>query len=283
MTTHSPDWYNEQYNNRARVPDCQTHLKNWADWSAISRLHLLGRLDVAYGPTDGQKLDVFRASRPDAPMVVFIHGGYWRSLDKSDHSFVAPALIDAGALPVVVNYDLAPQVSVSEICRQMVRALAWVWRHARELGGDPNRIHVVGHSAGGHLAAMMMLARWRQMASDLPDDLVKSAMSISGVHELDSVRRAAFVQADLKLTPAEAVRCSPAWMPRPAKGAMYCLAGALESPEFLRQNALLEAAWGAKVVVTTQALPKEDHFSILSQFRRMDSPVMQCVRKMVGD
>ena len=119
MTTHSPDWYNEQYNNRARVSDCQIHLQNWADWSAISRLHLRGHIDVAYGPTPGQKLDVFEANKPHAPIIVFIHGGYWRSLDKSDHSFIAPPLIDAGALPVMVNYDLAPEVSVSEICLQM--------------------------------------------------------------------------------------------------------------------------------------------------------------------
>lgn len=283
MTSHSPDWYNTQYNNRARVPECQIHLRNWADWSAISRRHLRGRIDVPYGPTDGQKLDVFQAHQPHAPIVVFIHGGYWRSLDKSDHSFVAPALMDAGAVPVLVNHDLAPQVSVGEICRQMVRALTWVWRNAQQLGGDSNRIHVVGHSAGGHLAAMMLLAQWHRQASDLPHDLVKTAMSISGVHELDSVRQAAFVQADLKLTPAEAIQCSPAWMPRPSHGHIHCLAGALESPEFLRQNTLLRAAWGSKVVPTVEALPGEDHFSILSQFRRRDSRVMQLVRQMVND
>ena len=281
MTTHSPDWYNEQYNNRARVSDCQTHLQNWAEWSAISRMHLRGQIDVAYGPTAGQTLDVFSANRSHAPIVVFIHGGYWRSLDKSDHSFVAPALIDAGALPVLLNYDLAPKVRISEICVQMVRALDWVWRQAASLGGDPHRIHVLGHSAGGHLAAMLMAAQWRRYAPDLPQDLVKSALSISGVHELESVRQAAFVQGDLRLTAAEAIQCSPAWMPRPTQGTIHCVAGGLESPEFLRQNALLQDSWGSKVVPTAQALAGEDHFSILCQFRHWDSRVMQLVRQML--
>lgn len=281
MIQHPPDWYNEQYNNRARVPDALLHLQRWALWSAEAMADLNGQIDVPYGLTAGQRMDVFPTPQSQAPIVVFIHGGYWRSLDKSDHTFVVPELIQAGALPVVLNYDLAPRVRVREICLQIVQALAWVWRHASQWGGNPDRIHVVGHSAGGHLAAMALSAHWQRHASDLPHDLVKSAMSISGLHELDSVRRAAFVQADLKLTPAEAVQCSPAWMPRPARGQIHCLAGALESPEFLRQNALLREAWGPSCVPTVEVLEGEDHFSILNQFRHADSKLMHAVRRML--
>jgi arylformamidase len=281
MKTHTPAWYNEQYNNRARVPDALLHLQRWALWSAEAMADLSGQIDVPYGPTAGQRLDVFSAPKSRAPIVVFIHGGYWRSLDKSDHTFVVPELIHAGALPVVLNYDLAPQVRVSEICLQILRALAWVWRQAPTLGGDRNRIHVVGHSAGGHLAAMALCAQWPQFDRGLPVDLVKSALSISGVHELDSVRQAGFVQADLKLTASEAIQCSPAWMPGPPQGQIHCLAGALESPEFLRQNELLRQAWGSSTVPTVKALADEDHFSILNQFRDSQSEVMQSVRRML--
>ena len=282
MPQHSPAWYDEQYNNRARVPECVMHMQRWAHWSAQTRSELSARLDLAYGPSGKQTLDVFDAPTRRAPIVVFIHGGYWRSLDKSDHSFVAPAIQKAGAMPVIVNYDLAPQVSISEICLQMVRALAWVWRHGADFGGDPERIHVVGHSAGGHLAAMMLTTLWRQYASDLPPDLVRCAMSISGVHELDSVRQAAFVQPDLRLTPEEAQRCSPAWMPAPKHGHIYCVAGALESPEFLRQNALLQHAWGSRCVPITEALPGEQHFSIVDQFRQSDSRLVQLLHQLLA-
>ncbi len=281
MKNHSPAWYNEQYNNRARVPDALLHLQRWALWSAEARAELNGQLDVPYGSTAGQRLDVFSAPKSQAPVVVFIHGGYWRSLDKSDHTFVVPGLIDAGALPVVVNYDLAPHVGVSEISLQILQALDWVWRNAPSLGGDPSSIHVVGHSAGGHLAAMALCAHWRQFSPDLPHHLVKSAMSISGLHELDSVRQAAFVQSDLKLTATEAIQCSPAWMPQPAQGQIHCLAGGLESPEFLRQNELLRLSWGDSCVPTVEILDGEDHFSILNQFRQPRSDLMQAIGRML--
>ena len=282
MVQHSPDWYNEQYNNRARVPECMLNMQRWAEWSAQTRLSHPARLDVPYGKTAKQTLDVFDPPAPRAPIVVFIHGGYWRSLDKSDHSFVAPAIQRLGALPVIVNYDLAPQVTVSEICRQMLKALEWVWRHGAEMGGDPDRIHVVGHSAGGHLAAMMLSALWPRWSADLPHDLVKSAMSISGVHELDSVRRAAFVQADLHLTPQEAVRCSPAWMPAPAHGQMYCVVGAQESPEFVRQNTLLQSHWGSLRVPVVEVLPGLHHFNIMDQFRDPQSRLVQLMNRLIA-
>jgi arylformamidase len=279
---HSPAWYDEQYNNRARVPECGLFMQRWAQWSEQARTAGHVKLDLRYGPGPNETLDVFESPRSRAPIVVFIHGGYWRSLDKSDHSFVAPAIQQAGAVPVIVNYDLAPAVGVSDICRQMVRALEWVWRHGAEIGGDPSRIHVVGHSAGGHLAAMMMCAQWQRHAADSPADLVKSAMSISGVHELDSVRHAAFVQADLKLTAQEAVQCSPAWMPAPTHGHIHCVVGAIESPEFLRHNALLREHWGAQRVPVVENLAGEHHFSIVDQFKQPTSRVVQLLNRLVA-
>jgi arylformamidase len=282
MSVQSPAWYDEQYNNRARVPECVLSMQRWGQWSEQVRATVPAQLDLRYGPGPKETLDVFESPRSRAPIVVFIHGGYWRSLDKSDHSLVAPAIQQAGALPVIVNYDLAPSVGVSEICRQMLRALEWVWRHGAEHGGDPQRIHVVGHSAGGHLAAMMLCAQWKRHAADLPADLVKSAMSISGVHELDSVRHAAFVQADLKLSPQEAVQCSPAWMPAPRRGQILCVVGGIESPEFLRQNALLRQHWGPKRVPVVEELAGEHHFSIVDQFRQPNSRVVQLLHRLLA-
>ena len=158
-----PQWLDAQYNNRARVPDHAQVMAGWADASAAARAGApQAVLDVAYGPTAGQKLDVFPAAVPQAPVLVFIHGGYWRALDKADQSFVAPSFNADGAMVVLPNYDLCPAVSVEQIVLQLVQAVAWVVRHAAEHGGDPTRIALAGHSAGGHLAAMLLSCRWHR-------------------------------------------------------------------------------------------------------------------------
>ena len=145
------------YNNRALVPEHGEHFARWARDSEVARRAGPVSLDVPYGAGPLETLDVFPASMPRsaktaAPVMVFVHGGYWRSLDKADHSFVAPAFTRQGVCVVVINYALCPAVTVSDICLQTAQALAWVWRNIAQHGGDPSRVTVVGHSAGGHLA-----------------------------------------------------------------------------------------------------------------------------------
>ena len=196
-------------------------------------------------------------------MVVFIHGGYWRSMDKADHAFIAPMFNAAGACVVIPNYDLCPAVTIPDITRQMVQALAWTWGHIARFGGDPRRISVFGHSAGGHLAAMMLACYWQQVDAALPSDLVTHALSISGLFDLDPLRRAPSFQADLRLTPEDALRASPACLPAPRLGRLDAVVGGDESSEFLRQNALIRDAWGEGRVPVCEALPGLNHFSVL--------------------
>ncbi|HEX6720303.1 MAG TPA: alpha/beta hydrolase, partial [Burkholderiaceae bacterium] len=197
-----------------------------------------------------------------APVLVFIHGGYWRSLDKADHSFLAPAFVEAGATVVVPNYALCPAVTIETIALQMTRALAWVWRNPDVHSGDPNRIAVVGHSAGGHLAAMMLSCRWKDVGDDLPPKLVSGAMSISGLYDLEPIRNTPFLQQDLHLTPASVKRLSPAFFPRP-RGTLYTLAGINESDEFLRQNQLIRDQWGPTTVPVCETVPGRHHLDVL--------------------
>jgi arylformamidase len=177
--THDADWYDRMYNNRAMVPDFGQYFDRWVRESAAARSQACST-SIAYGAHSTETLDIFPANRPGAPVLVFIHGGYWRFLDKFDHSFMALPFQRAGCTVVVPNYALCPAVTVPDIVLQMVRALAWVWRHIAEYGGDPSRITVSGHSAGGHLAAMLMACDWPVFGPDLPPDLVRNALSISG-------------------------------------------------------------------------------------------------------
>lgn len=262
MSRIDPVWLDEQYNNRARVPDYARHLGHWAEASALSRSRSNCRLDLRYGDGALENLDVFPTAAPGAPVLVFLHGGYWRALDKSDFSFVAPVFTQAGAMVVVPNYALCPTVTVEHICLQLVRALEWVWTHAAEHGGDPSRIVVAGHSAGGHLAAMVLSCRWKQVSDALPAQLVTGALSISGLFDLEPLRHTPFLQGDLQLTPTSVARLSPAFFPRP-KGKLYATVGAAESDEFLRQNQLIRDVWGPTAVPVCETLPGRDHFSVL--------------------
>jgi arylformamidase len=257
-----PVWLEAQYNNRARIAEHAQISARWADASTLSRAKSSCVLDVPYGALPTEQLDIFSATQRDAPVLVFIHGGYWRSLDKADHSFIAPAFTSAGAMVVVPNYSLCPAVGVEQITLQMVAALAWVHRHAGEHGGDPRRIVVAGHSAGGHLAAMLLCCQWKQFAADLPATLVSGALAVSGLYDLEPIRRTPFLQADLQLTPASVRRLSPAFFPRP-RGKLYAVAGGDESEEFLRQNALIRDVWGPTSVPVNETVPGHHHLSIL--------------------
>ena len=276
-----PAWLEQQYNNRARVPGHAAHFQKWADASALTRQQSDCALDLAYGSGAGETLDLFRTAAPQAPVLVFIHGGYWRSLDKSQHSFVAASFNAEGALVVVPNYALAPAVSIEHMALQLTRALAWVWHNAATHGGDPSRIVVAGHSAGGHLATMLLSCRWKEVDADLPAQPLAGALSISGLYDLEPMRLTPSLQADLRLTPASVRRLSPAFFPRP-KGRLFTVAGDQESEEFLRQNQLIRDQWGPTAVPMCETVPGADHFSILRQLADPDARLHALGRQLLG-
>jgi arylformamidase len=259
-----PAWLDAQYNNRARVADSAAQLAGWAEASKRAREGSPRKLlDIAYGDGPSETLDIFPAAAPDAPVLVYVHGGYWRSLDKSDFSFVAPSFVAAGAMVVVPNYALCPTVTIEDIALQMVKAVSWTWRHAVAHGGNPQRLALVGHSAGGHLAAMLLSCRWKLVSEDLPLQPLAGALAISGLYDLEPLRHTEFLQTDLKLTPSQVARCSPAFFPRPKGGKLYATVGADESQEFLRHNQLIRDQWGPTAVPVCETVPGKNHFTIL--------------------
>ena len=262
MPRHSTAWFDEQYNNRARIPEHPAILRHWLDASVRARARHPDMVEAAYGHAPRERLDIFPATAAGSPVLVYLHGGYWRALDKRDQSFIAPPFVDAGALVMLPDYTLCPAVSIEHIVRQMVQALAWVYRHASTYGGDPERIVVAGHSAGGHLATMLLACDWNTVAPDLPADLVKAALSVSGLYELEPLRHAPFLAADLALT-KESARClSPTALPAP-RGSLVTIVGGEESEEFLSQAVLISKAWGPRTVIAAESVPKRNHMDVL--------------------
>ena len=283
MARPSPAWFDTQYNNRARIPEHPAILQYWNDASVQARERHADMRELAYGSAPTERLDLFPAAgaTAGAPVLVYLHGGYWRALDKRDQSFVAPPFVDVGAMVVVPNYALCPAVSIEHIVMQMVRALAWVHRHAAEHGGDPARIVVAGHSAGGHLAAMLLACDWRAVAPDLPSDLVKAALSISGLYELEPLRHTPFLARDLKLTAASARRLSPALMPAP-RGRLVSVVGGDESEEFLRQADRIEKAWGRRCVIASERVAQRHHMNVLHELADPRSATHRWGLKLLG-
>lgn len=269
MKPKTADWHDRMYNNRALVLEHPEFLANWARMSAAARAAAKhAQIDLAYGEGSREVLDIFPADVPKAPVLVFVHGGYWRSLDKRDHSFIAPAFTQKGVCVVMPNYPLCPgtdahPVTIPDIALRLVQALAWTWRHIAEHGGDPSRITVAGHSAGGHLAAMLLACDWKTVAPDLPVDLVRNALAVSGLYDLRPLRKTPFLGDSLRLGEADATRASPALWKARARGEIFAAVGENESDEFVRQNMLIRAAWGAKRVPVCETLPGLHHFSVV--------------------
>jgi len=269
-----------EYNVRARVPEYPTILSRWAAQGAATRRLHACLLDLAYGDEPTERLDLFPAREEPSPLLVFIHGGFWRTLDKSDYSWIAPAFVRHGVAVALINYGLAPGTPMEDIVRQTLAAIAWLYRQAPRHGIDRDRIHVGGHSAGAHLASLSMAALWPVYAADLPADLVKGVLAVSGVYDLEPLVHAPFLNVDLKLDRDRARRLSPVqYPPRPGARLVTAVGGA-ESGEFLRQTALIGAHWRANRLRDVP-MPGCNHYEVIEALPDPASPLFDAALDLV--
>jgi len=271
-----------QLNARATVPDLTPILAQYASESERMRSSLPCRLAVPYGASEPERLDIFPAGTVEpSPIFIFIHGGYWRLLDSADSCFMAEHLTQAGASVVAVNYALAPSVTLAEITRQCRAAVAWVHTHSREFGGDPARIHVCGSSAGGHLAAMMLVPRW-EADFGVPSNLIAGATLLSGLYDLEPVRLG-HPNEWLKLSKADVAELSPLLhMPERAVPLVVSYAPS-ETAEFKRQSeTYMAAAVTRGCPARFVAMPGTSHYDIVFGLAKRESPLANAVLETMG-
>jgi arylformamidase len=273
-------FYSREYNNRELVPDNEKYSARWEQASAQARASMTCRLDLRYGDSPGETIDIFPARKGDGTCLMFIHGGYWRARYKQDFSFLAPAWVGAGVSLAVVNYDLCPAVTVEEIVRQMLRASRWLWLHAADYGMDEERLYVTGHSAGGHLTALMMAALWPAFDARLPRDLYKGGLAISGIYDLRPMVQVDWLNGDLRLDEAAAIKASPLFLPPATRAPVMTCVGGAESSEFKRQNALLGERWKS-VFAGDIPMPGKHHFSVLDGLADPSSALFGGARRLM--
>ncbi|MDB6158806.1 MAG: esterase/lipase [Gammaproteobacteria bacterium] len=269
-----------QYNPRTQVPEFADFFARWKRDARQVRTRMRARLDLPYGPAPAERLDFFPAAGASNPLLVFLHGGYWRALDKDDFSWVAPPYVSAGISVAVINYGLLPATALMEIVAQVRRACAWLHHNARALDVDVGRIACSGHSAGGHLTAMMIATDWPNVWPELPRRLLSGAVTISGLFDLEPLTRAEFLRNDLHLDQALARDLSPVLLPWRNDVPIVRAVGEHESSEFHRQSRLIAEHWSLACARELIDVPGCNHLSVCDAFADTGSALFQATRDL---
>ena len=255
-----------QINLRAKWPDYQTYFDRWAGESErVLRARPVIR-DFAYGSAPAEKLDLFlsRTEGPAQPLLLFIHGGYWQSLDKADFAYLAPPFLDRGVAFASLNYSLAPGAKIERMIEQCRSAVLALLRQSGRFNIDPSRVVVCGHSAGGHLATMVILTQWRSLDPTLADRPLRAGCSISGLYDLEPVRLS-YQNEVLNLDPETIGHVSPLNCLRDPAVPFLCAVGSDETEEFLRQQrAFVSEAQGLGWPVAAMECDARHHFSVIN-------------------
>ena len=267
MTELIDDQLEQQYNNRAAVTDFADYLNSWLSRSELFRATAKGCLDIPYGKSKRQLLDIFPLQTTGkSPVHVFIHGGYWQALDKDSFSFMAEAFNQQAECAVIINYDLCPTVSLADIIHQLKQAMLWIVDNIADYGGDSKQIQITGHSAGAHLLATLLTTNWSE--SGLDNYPFQHLNALSGLYDLQPLLQTS-VNKLLSLDQATAKQGSPLFSQlwKPSKSiSLNLMVGKLESLEYKKQSQRLINSWQDQLELSYFQLPATHHFSILDKF-----------------
>jgi len=273
------DW---QYNNRERVPNHEEYTSAYAARGEQFIKKAPHVFDIPFGDSPAEVLDVYPAFESDeaAPVLIFFHGGYWYSRHKDDFRYIPAGYAPAGAMVVVVNYALIPDVDLAELVRQCRAAVKWTHNNAAEHGGDPNRLYIAGHSAGGHLTAMMYATDWDQWG--VPADAIAGGMAVSGLYDLEPIRLN-YMNPTLGFTERTVAEYSPLHLKPTVSAPIIFAVGGAETPEFHRHNKMLFGPWSAAGLACEEIeVPGLNHFTILEDFSTEGRMLNARMRDLMG-
>jgi arylformamidase len=270
-----------QYNNRLHVPDYANYLNSWELLSRQTEQNLPVTKDIAYGDLQRERLDIYPSLQAQSKTLVFIHGGYWQMLDKSMFHFIANGFHSYGVTTVLLTYPLAPAVSIDQIVLSCRKAIKWLHENASAFNADPNEMYVAGHSAGGHLAAMLMATDWRLFDPGLPGNMLKGVCAVSGLFNLVPIHLS-YINKVLKMD-MESAKCNSPVRLQPSTSCPLIIAvGEGETTEFKEQSKELYTWWKSKTIDSQLLqLPGQNHYSIAEAIADPQSSLHQEVRNLM--
>jgi arylformamidase len=279
---YSPQEFERQYNPRVAVPDHQAKIDARKAQSAQARQRLNGTFDIRYGPNANELLDVYPATSGDgdAPVQLYIHGGYWRAQDKSDVAFIAEPFTAAGACMVIINYDLCPTVTLDVIVAEAIRAIGWTYHNIAGHGGDPQRIFISGNSAGAHLCAMALAHDWAE--SGLPDDVIKGAAPSTGIYDVSPVLGIT-VNQEIGLTPDMVAPLSPMLHPPRRSLPLLISVGGAETESWIAQSRdYAQMCRQHDLAPQYLEVPNADHFDMTGAMGEPEQPLLPAILEQMG-
>ena len=268
MSELTSDFVEREYNNRALVPDHPAFFARWDKDSAYVRDTMDCELDAAYGTDARHRIDLYPA-KSSRGTLVFIHGGYWRSLDKSMFSWLAAPYVAAGISVAMPNYRLAPSVRIDDIVEDAIAAMRWLMTSGPAHGMATHRVVVSGHSAGGHLTAAIFATPPERLGFDAAR--IAGGVPISGLADFEPIRRFSF-NSDFRLDAAAVGRLNLHTRSAQLEAPLVVAVGGDESSEFVRQSRILAEAWKPQVK-SLLVLPGYNHFSIVDAFAERGQPL----------
>ena len=268
-----------QYNKRLQVPDYLFYLQRWESLSRQTEKKYTANKDIPYGKLTGERLDIYPSSLPQSKTAICIHGGYWQRLNKSDFQFIAEAFRPYNFTTVIITYPLAPAVSLDQIALSCRKAIQWLHQNVSQYNGDPDQMYVAGHSAGGHLAAMLMTMDWNRF--NLSEEVIKGYCAISGLFNLTPIRLSDINEV-LNMDKEMAIRNSPVQLKPLTQSPLILAVGGDESDEFKDQSGELYSTWKEKgILQQLLEIPGLNHYSILETLVEPTSSLHKAMRQLM--
>ena len=279
---YDQDQLDMQYNNRERVINHIDIMDSLAKRGTIYANSITSHKDIAFGEDPDEVLDVYPATNgdPNAPVMIYFHGGFWYSRHKDDFRFIASGFNDAGATVVVVNYGLIPKIDMAELVRQCQASVAWVYKNIADHGGDPNKLFITGHSAGGHITGMMLTTDWDKWGVD--GAAIKGALAISGIYDLEPIRLT-FMNPTLAFTEDTVAKFSPIHLSPTITPKFVVTVGGAETDEFIRHSEEICDVWAAAgVECSLDVISDLNHFTVLSDLTSEGGTLNSHMRTLMG-